>query len=68
LYDHTNVANDVYWQIRQHFEELLFQTIIPKNIKLEEAHSRTQAIFTYAPASKGAQAYAEFVNEVMNRG
>ena len=67
MFDNTNVARDVVDETRRHFEDLVFQTIIPKNVKLEEAHSRIENIFTYANDSKGAEAYRELVEEVIAR-
>lgn len=67
LYDHTNVAKDVVKAIRGRFGKIVFETVIPKNVKLEEAHSRAESIYTYAPRSKGAAAYAKFVEEVIAR-
>jgi len=68
MYDHTNVALDVLKMTSDHFGDLVFETIIPKNIKLEEAHSRAESVFTYAPHSKGAGAYSQLVEEVLQRG
>lgn len=67
IYDHTNVAGDVVESIRERFKEKAFEVIVPKNIKLEEAHSRAESIFTYAPDSKGAMAYTKLVEEVIAR-
>ncbi len=66
LYDHTNVANDVVAAIRERFGELALETVIPKNIKLEEAHSRGESIFEYAPTASGAVAYQNLVKEISN--
>lgn len=63
----TNVAKDVEKQLRERFGELVFRTTIPKNISLEEAHSRHTHIFEYAPNSTGARAYKALVKEVMAR-
>jgi chromosome partitioning protein len=68
LYDRTNVAGDVLASIRSRFGDLTLKTIIPKNVKLEEAHSRTESIFTYAPDSAGAAAYGQLTEEVIARG
>lgn len=68
LYDHTNVARDVYAALKQRFEQQTFKTVIPKNVKVEEAHSRGRSVFDYAPDSNGAQAYAQFVKEVEAHG
>ncbi|MCA9326813.1 MAG: ParA family protein [Anaerolineales bacterium] len=67
LYDNTNVAGDVLQAVRDRFGALVFETVIPKNIKLEEAHSRTENIFSYAPNAAGAIAYQQFVEEVIAR-
>lgn len=68
LYDHTNVANDVLTAVQARFGEGAFTTVIPKNVKLEEAHSHGESIYTYAPQATGAQAYERLVEEVMARG
>lgn len=65
IFDNTNVGKDVLAEIKNHFGDLVFKTIIPKNVKVEEAHSRNESIFTYASDSKGADAYREFVEEVL---
>lgn len=65
--DNTNVSKDVNNQLREHFGELVFSTSIPKNVSLEEAHSRHTHIFDYAPNSAGAKAYKELVKEVLSR-
>jgi chromosome partitioning protein len=65
--DNTNVSKDVNNQLRSHFGDLVFETTIPKNVSLEEAHSRHTHIFDYAPNSAGARAYKELVKEVLAR-
>jgi len=65
--DHTNVSRDVEKQLREHFGELVFDTTIPKNVSLEEAHSNYTHIFEYAPNSAGAHAYKALVKEVLQR-
>ena len=65
--DNTNVSKDVNTQLRAQFGDLVFQTSIPKNVSLEEAHSRHTHIFDYAPTSAGARAYKELVKEVLSR-
>jgi chromosome partitioning protein len=68
LYDYTNVAKDVCAFLKQRYGPKAFNTMIPKNIKVEEAHSRSRNVYDYAPTCKGALAYALFVEEVMKRG
>jgi len=65
--DITNVSKDVNTKLREHFGDLVFNTTIPKNVSLEEAHSRHTHIFDYAPNSAGARAYKELVKEVLAR-
>jgi chromosome partitioning protein len=65
--EHTNVSRDVEDQLRRYFRELVFNTVIPKNISLEEAHSNHTHIFEYAPNSAGARAYKLLAKEVMAR-
>ena len=65
--DNTNVSKDVNNQLREHFGDLVFETTIPKNVSLEEAHSRHTHVFEYAPNSAGARAYKELVKEVLSR-
>jgi len=68
FYDLTNVARDVRTILQQQYGERTFKAIIPKNVKVEEAHSRSRSVFDYAPRSKGAKAYKQFVEEVISRG
>jgi chromosome partitioning protein len=65
--ERTNVSKDVEQQLRHHFDTLVFDTSIPKNISLEEAHSNHTHIFAYAPNSAGARAYRSLVKEVLAR-
>jgi len=65
--ENTNVSKDVNSQLRSHFGDLVFETSIPKNVSLEEAHSRHTHIFEHAPNSAGARAYKELVKEVLAR-
>ena len=64
--ERTNVAKDVLAELQSHFGEAVFNTQIPKNISLEEAHSRFGTVFQYEPQSKGAQAYMNLVEELLH--
>lgn len=68
FFDHTNVAKDVRELLQKQYGRQTFETVIPKNVKLEEAHSRSVSVFDYAPDGKGTQAYEQFVGEVISRG
>lgn len=65
--DRTNVSKDVEQQLREYFGEQVFETTIPRNVSLEEAHSNYTHVFDYAPTSAGAQAYKALVKEVIAR-
>ena len=65
--ERTNVSRDVEGELRKHFGDLVFETTIPKNVSLEEAHSNHTHVFEYAPNSKGARAYKALVKEVVSR-
>jgi chromosome partitioning protein len=67
LFDHTNVARDVVNAVRERFGTLAFDTMIPKNVKIEEAHSRAKSVLDWAPDSTGAIAYRQLVEEILNR-
>ena len=54
-------------QLRAHFGAKVFETVIPRNVRLAEAPSFGQAGVVFDPASKGAQAYVEFSREMVRR-
>jgi len=53
--------------VRQHFGELVFETVIPRATRLAEAPSFGQPILTYDPYSAGAAAYEVLAQEVLAR-
>jgi len=61
----TNLSNDVVKEVRQHFSDLVFKTIIPRTVRLAEAPSYGQPISVYAPSSIGAESYAALAREVL---
>lgn len=63
----TNVSRDVECQLRAYFGSKVFNTVVPKNISLEEAHSNHLHIFMHSPTSAGARAYKALVKEVIAR-
>ena len=67
LDDHTRLSADVLEAVRTHFGDLVFDTVIPRNIKVEEAHNQIACIYDYAPNSTGAIAYTKLVKEVLQR-
>jgi len=68
MYDgRTNLGQQVVQEVREFFPDEVFQTIIPRNIRLSEAPSYGQTILSYAPASAGALAYQALAQEFMAR-
>ncbi len=69
MYDRrTSLSEEVVAEVRSHYPDLTFETLIPRNVRLGEAPSFGQPILDYDPGSSGAQAYASFAREVMARG
>ncbi|UTO05886.1 AAA family ATPase [Moraxella sp. FZLJ2107] len=68
LFDNRNtLAQDVSAELIKHFGDLVYQTSIPRNIRLAEAPSFGQSIFGYEKSSKGAIAYHMLMNEVLTQ-
>ncbi len=63
----TTLAMEVYNQIRNVFGSQLFETVITKSVRLEEAPAYKESIFSFAPQSSGANEYAKLCDEVLNR-
>lgn len=64
----TILSRDVVENVREYFGSKVFETVIPRNIKLSEAPSHGLPANRYAPTCKGAQAYEELAREVIARG
>lgn len=63
----VKVAHDVIREVREHFPGHVFETVIPRSVRLTEAPSYGQTIFAYDERSQGARAYEEFAREVHER-
>ncbi len=61
----TNLAAQVAAEVRQHFGEDVFRTVIPRSVRLSEAPSFGQPIERYAPMSRGAIGYREVAQELL---
>ena len=69
MFDVRNrLSRQIEAEVRQHFENKVFQTIVPRNVRLSEAPGFNQSIFQYDPRSPGARSYynlsAEFEKQV----
>lgn len=63
----TNLGLEVVEEIKTHFKERVYDTIIPRLIRLSEAPSHGQPILVYEPKSKGTEAYLNLAKEVISR-
>ncbi len=68
MYDgRANLARQVVEEVRRYFPQRIFNTIIPRNIRLSEAPSHGELIYEYDPQSRGAKAYAALTEELLQR-
>ena len=66
MYDiRTNLSNQVVKEVNRYFENKVYKTVIPRNVKLSEAPSYGMPISVYDPRSKGAKSYEKFVKEFL---
>lgn len=66
MYDmRTNLSNQVVKEVKRYFDDKVYKTVIPRNIKLSEAPSFGMPIGLYDPKSKGARAYEKLAREVL---
>ena len=68
MYDaRTNLSNQVVKEVKKYFENKVYKTVIPRNVRLSEAPSYGMPIITYDPKSKGAKAYDKFTKEFLKK-
>ena len=68
MYDsRNNLAVEVSEQLLSHFGERVYETVVPRNVKLAEAPSYGRPIIYYAPSSRGAYAYVDLAAEILER-
>jgi chromosome partitioning protein len=64
----TKLAQEVEREVREHFPELVFDTVIPRNVRIGEAPSFGKPVIHHDPHCAGADAYFELAKEVAARG
>src|SRR5919198_777684 len=68
MYDgRTNLSEQVVAEVRQHFGERVYQTVIPRSVRLSEAPSFGKSILEYAPSGAAAEAYRALAREFTQR-
>jgi len=65
--ERTNLSKDVAREVRKHFGDQVFQTIVPRNVRLAEAPSYGLPVLSYDIKSRGAAAYLALAREVLAR-
>ena len=66
MYDiRTNLSNQVVKEVKKYFENKVYKTVIPRNVRLSEAPSYGMPITVYDPRSKGAKSYIKFAKEFL---
>ena len=66
--ERTNLGRQVATDVREFFQEKVFQTVIPRNVRLSEAPSHGMPVMLYDVKSRGAEAYLALAREVLARG
>ena len=64
----TRVSGDVVDEVRRHFPDAVFATVVPRNVRITEAPSYGEPVTRYDPHCAGAQAYIAVAKEVVARG
>ena len=68
MYDgRLRLANQVYEEVKKHFKDLVFDTVIQRNTRLSEAPSHGKPVVVYDPESKGALNYMQLAKELVVR-
>ena len=66
MYDiRTNLSNQVVKEVKKYFDNKVFKTVIPRNVRLSEAPSFGMPITVYDPRSKGAKCYEKLAREIL---
>jgi chromosome partitioning protein len=63
----TNLSIQVVDEVKRHFRQQVYKTIIPRNIRLSEAPSHGKPVVVYDPRSRGAEVYRDLAREVLKR-
>ncbi len=63
----TNLSNQVVKEVSKYFENRVYKTVIPRNVRLSEAPSYGMPISIYDPKSKGAKSYEKFAKEFLKK-
>lgn len=69
MYDaRTNLGMQVIEEVKKYFQDKVYDTVVPRNVRLSEAPSHGEPIIIYDPKSRGAEVYLELAKEVIRNG
>jgi chromosome partitioning protein len=66
--ERTRLAQDVETELRDHFDRMVFETVIPRSVRVAESPSYGLPVTEHAPSSRGATAYRALAKELVARG
>jgi len=64
----TNLGLQVIEEVKKYFQDKVYKTVVPRNVRLSEAPSHGESIIQYDPKSRGAEVYLELAREVIKNG
>lgn len=68
MYDsRLNLSNQVYEEVKRHFQDMVFETVIQRNVKLSEAPSHGKPVILYDASAKGSINYMNLAREILQR-
>ncbi|MBP3331708.1 MAG: ParA family protein, partial [Tidjanibacter sp.] len=67
MYSRSKLANQVILEVREHFKQLAYDTVIVRNVRLDEAPSRGLPVILHDASSAGSKCYMELAKEVLRR-
>ena len=68
MYDHSlELTREVDQEVREFFGDVVYETVIPRDVAVSEAPSHGKTVIDYAPRTRGARAYVELCMEVLER-
>lgn len=69
MYDaRTNLGMQVIEEVKKYFQDKVYDSVVPRNVRLSEAPSHGEPIIIYDPKSRGAEVYLELAKEVIRNG
>jgi chromosome partitioning protein len=63
----NNLCHQVAEEVRAHFKDRVFKTVVPRNVRLSESPSHGKPVLLYDVSSTGARSYLELARELMKR-